>query len=67
MNRHPLAGRGAGGVRRSDRAHGFQMDARRAMAFSWPGSLQLPSLVAVLIFMTTGALAAYAVLLLGGH
>ena len=30
-------------------------------------SLQLPSLVAVLIFMTTGALAAYAVLLLGGH
>ena len=30
-------------------------------------SLQLPSLVAVLIFMTTGALAAYAILLLGGH
>ncbi len=30
-------------------------------------SLQLPSLVAVLTFMATGALAAHAVLLLGGH
>ncbi len=30
-------------------------------------SLQLPSLVAVLTFMATGALAAYAVLWLGGH